>query len=119
MSSTISKRGALAGLAVLFGGLTTGGAMAADAKSSFVTERSVTVDYSDLDLSQPEGVNALYWRMSNAAKSACGEPQPRELARYAAFRRCVDRAVNEAVGHVDTPALTAVHRQKRARNVAG
>jgi UrcA family protein len=119
MSSTISKRGAVAGLAVLFGGLLTGGAMAADSKSGIVTERSVTVDYSDLDLSQPEGVNILYSRVSNAAETACGEPQPRELARYAKFRQCVDRAIQEAVGTVNAPALTAVHRARRARNVAG
>jgi UrcA family protein len=116
MNSTHIKRGALAALTMFLGVAAAGSAVASETAGALYVKRSITIDYSDLDLTQPQGVNALYSRVVSAARRACSDPQPMELARFAEFRKCVDRAVSEAVGDVNQPALAAVHRAKKSRS---
>lgn len=96
------------------------GAQHASAESEFQDFRSITITYSDLDLSKQAGVETLYSRIKWAARAACG---PSSLHKYDAFlsgraaqRECVDRAIANAVGKLDRPMLTALHAEKSKRN---
>lgn len=92
---------------------------AASSASAAGPVRQITVSYADLDLSRTEGAETLYRRLRAAARQVCGPDEARELARRAAWKECVDRAVAEAVRTVDRDALKAVHRQKAAKLAAG
>jgi UrcA family protein len=75
--------------------------------------RSVTVSYRDLDLSSPEGANALYRRIQAAAKEVCGRPGA-DLLEQSVWRGCYRHAIADAVGKVNSPLLTAVHTGRPA-----
>lgn len=64
---------------------------------------SVTVSYRDLQLSRPADARKLYSRLQRAAESVCGAPSRYELERYAAFERCVQAALRDAVSHINSP----------------
>lgn len=72
-----------------------------------------TVSYRDLNLTNPKGAAALYWRITRAAQEVCG---PAELAgsRFPrpGYRECVQRAIAEAVAKVDSPELSAYHAKR-------
>jgi UrcA family protein len=107
------KRGALIALSVLAGGF-------AFAQEPMVgAANTITINYSDLDLTQPDGVKALYRRVATAARQVCKEPSPREITRYAEFEACFDDAVTRAVEKVDAPQLTAFHRARSSGRRAG
>jgi UrcA family protein len=70
--------------------------------------RSVTVSYRDLDLSSPEGANALYRRIQAAAKEVCGHAGA-DLLEQSLWKGCYRNAIADAVGKVNNPLLTAAH----------
>lgn len=117
MSSVQFKRGALIGFAVLLGGVVSSGAFAHEPTT--VHPNAVKIDYSDLDLTQPEGVQALYRRVASAARQVCHEPSPREITRYARFEECFNETVTRAVDSVGVPQLTALHRERTSYRRAG
>lgn len=97
------------------------GAQQASAEAEFEDFRSITISYSDLDLTRQAGIETLYKRISSAARAACG---PASLHKYDAFlssrkawRECVDRAIANAVAEIGEPKLTALHVE-RSRRVA-
>lgn len=97
------------------------GAQQASAEAEFEDFRSITISYSDLDLTRQAGIETLYKRINWAARAACG---PASLHKYDAFlssrkawRECVDRAIANAVEDIDEPKLTALHVE-RSRRVA-
>jgi UrcA family protein len=97
------------------------GVQQASAEAEFEDFRSITVSYSDLDLTRQAGIETLYKRINWAARAACG---PTSLHKYDAFlssrkawRECVDRAIEHAVEQIDEPKLTALH-QERSKRVA-
>ncbi len=56
------------------------------------------VRYGDLDLSTKQGVDLLHQRIRAAAKHVCGDgSQPGDLARVAAYHRCVRTAADKAL----------------------
>ncbi|HKZ73327.1 MAG TPA: UrcA family protein [Steroidobacteraceae bacterium] len=74
--------------------------------------RSVTVGFADLNLNSPEGAQALYRRISSAARTVCGlNSNPLPAVRIAA-RQCYQEAIAGAVAKVDSQTLTALHRAK-------
>jgi UrcA family protein len=80
-----------------------------------VYEKSITVSYSDLDLTRAEGARTLYGRIRTAARRACS---PEEYGIYSLrqnYRACVTEAVREAVGQVNQPTLTALHQARNSR----
>lgn len=79
---------------------------------------SVTVEYSDLDLASPNGVDRLYSRLRSAARNVCGEYEARDLRTRASARSCYVRALGEAVRDVDHAALTAMHQGNTAERLA-
>ena len=77
-----------------------GGAAAAQA-----TERSVTIGYSDLDLTTRSGADALYARLSGAARLVCGD-SGRSLTEQRAWEHCYAQALGAAIARVDNPLLS-------------
>jgi UrcA family protein len=78
---------------------------------------SVTVSFRDLDLSSPEGANALYRRIQAAAKQVCGYAGA-DLLERSIWRGCYRNAIADAVGKVNNPLLTAVHTGRPAAMTA-
>ena len=74
-------------------------------------ERSETVKFSDLNLSSPAGVEALYGRIHAAARRVCDQP----AGEQAAVKGCMTKAENGAIGKVNLPLLTAFYQQKTGR----
>jgi UrcA family protein len=67
----------------------------------------LTVSYGDLQLSRPGDARALYIRLQRAAESVCVAPSRYELERYAAFERCAQAALRDAVARINSPELTS------------
>ena len=77
-------------------------AYGADGSDAAVVAR--TVKFKDLDISKAEGAQALYGRISAAARDVCrAEP-------YNFVRGCRARAVDDAVTGVGSPLLMSIHR---------
>jgi len=69
------------------------------------TPPTEVVKFADLNISSHAGAAALYRRIHNAAERVCGSVDPRELARAAVVKACVDHAVTEALVAVNNPAI--------------
>lgn len=117
MKSIHSQRAALLAFAVLFGGATSTGVFARDTLEQ--SAPAITIHYSDLDLARPSGVQALYQRVSAAARQVCGPENIRDLTRYAASQKCFDQAMNQAVADIGVPQLNALYRHKTNRGGIG
>ena len=88
-------------------------AIAAD--DSLPTRR---VSYADLDISKPAGAKILYRRIEAAAREVC-VPGTREVVRATAPERaCINQAIDMAVKHVNSVALSELHSGK-AIHLAG
>jgi UrcA family protein len=70
----------------------------------------VVVSYRDLDLSSAADMHVLYHRLHLAADRVCIDVPSIELTRHAAYRRCVQAALDHAVASVHSPALSSIHR---------
>jgi UrcA family protein len=73
-----------------------------------------TVSYAGLDLSSPDGARVLLRRLKFAAAQVCEPLAGRELERHALWQKCYERALADAVKHVDHPQLTALYRDSVA-----
>jgi UrcA family protein len=68
--------------------------------------RSVTVQYSDLNLATPEGSRILYHRLVDAAERVCPQVGRRaDLRLYPAAQSCINAAVQDAVKQIRNPQL--------------
>jgi UrcA family protein len=72
------------------------------------------VKFADLDISKPAGAKALYGRIAAAANHVCRESGSRDAFNWDTFkeRRCVDKAIENAVKAVNAPALSALRSAK-------
>jgi UrcA family protein len=70
--------------------------------------RSETVKFSDLNLSNPAGVEALYGRIHAAARRVCQQP----AGELTAERSCMHKAEGDAIAKVNVPLLTAFYQKK-------
>jgi UrcA family protein len=66
------------------------------------------VRFDDLNLSNSAGAEALYRRIRAAARAVCQMPMSADPFENSAVTRCIDRAINEAVVHVNAPVLTTL-----------
>ena len=80
---------------------------------------SITVRYSDLDLTTAAGANALYHRIANAASEVCPDPRTRNLGILEARKRCQQDAIARAVQAVNNPQLALVHAAHTYRTSHG
>ena len=71
---------------------------------------SRTVHFEDLDLSTHRGVEVLYARIQNAARTLCG-PSEDAGTRHVSeeWKDCVSATVRSAVLSINRPALTAYY----------
>jgi UrcA family protein len=88
------------------------------ATSQAMTQGSVsyTVGYSDLDISQIKGAKTLYLRIRYAAETLCEGAATWGKKEGAA---CVQKAVNDAVSHVNAPLLTQYSQLRSKGDNAG
>jgi UrcA family protein len=84
--------------------------------SAQTVETHVVVNYADLDLSSPKGVDSLYARLKGAAVQACGKA--RDVMTRAYVKACRERALDGAVESVGHAALTAKHFGSEASRYA-
>jgi UrcA family protein len=88
-----------------------GTALAQDPTAAATANWSVSypVGYSDLDLSTAKGAKTLYLRIRYAAETLC-----ESAATYGKKEgdACVNKAVNDAVAHVNAPQLTLYTESK-------
>ena len=98
------RRTALA-LAALAACVSLGSAQAASPTAT----RAVNVSFGDLNLSTDQGTNALYARLTAAAREVCGAygVDIRNLQDYAAARSCQEQAIAKAVHELHVPQLAA------------
>lgn len=104
--------------AILLGG--TAGAHAGDLVDKDRNgHRSMTVQYGDVDLSNPQGIEALYHRLRAAAEKVCGpEKHHRLISVRLAWQECYASTIDEAVAFVEQPTLTQLHFAETGREVA-
>ena len=76
---------------------------------------SVSVRYVDLNLATAVGVNALYHRISTAARAVCPDVYSRDLGVVAAGQRCQANAVARAVSDLHNPQLALLHASRVSR----
>src|SRR5262245_51258776 len=77
--------------------------------------RKIEVGYSDLDLARTEHANTLYGRIQRAAHNVCASTVTPASRALMIERKCVAKAVDEAVQRVDNPNLTAVYMAKTGK----
>jgi UrcA family protein len=106
----------LTSLPVIFLALTVISAHAAEVTPASAPP-AATVRFGDLNLSNPEGVQHLYGRISGAAQEVCSTRGDRSLSAAARERICVRQSIARAVRAVDRPELTALHAARTGQVV--
>jgi UrcA family protein len=77
---------------------------------------SVTLQFHSTDLNTPQGISVLYRRIRAAASTVCDRLDGASLEEKARWHKCFDKAVAEAVAHVNNESLSAYHwHQTRGR----
>ena len=69
---------------------------------------SKTVRYSDLDITNPAGAQALFARIRAAARDVCELSTRGDPLMGPAVHSCIDTAIDNAVRKVNAPALTSL-----------
>ena len=90
----------------------------AQADAGAVAAPSVSVVYSQKDLTSTQGVQTLYARLRQAARQVCPQLDVRDLTRSVQARVCYETALARAVEIVRRPELTSLHVQS-GRHSAG
>jgi len=75
------------------------------------------VKFGDLNLDHPDGVKALYGRLSTAANAVCHASTADVIhTGTRGLRNCVRQAMARAVADVNNRNLTAYYNQRTGRN---
>jgi UrcA family protein len=82
------------------------------AEKSRDSEPVKAVQFGDLNLASPQGVERLYRRIAAAAQQVCDTRQGRSLTAQALDSICTKQSIARAVVAVGQPALTALHAAK-------
>lgn len=82
---------------------------AASAPPRGPTTGSVVVRYGHLDFDRDADLRTLYRALRNAASRACGTYDNRDLPGRAAWRRCRDAAVDDAVARIGDERLAGLN----------
>jgi UrcA family protein len=95
-----------------------GTALAQEPAAASTTHWSVTspVRYSDLDISTAQGAKTLYLRIRFAAETLCESAATWGKKEGEA---CVNKAVDDAVTHIDAPLLKQYSQLRSTGNKAG
>ena len=106
-----SNRVVIGRIAVLVGCLLAGSVGAAQAATSEDAVPTIVVRYGDLDLSTTDGANALYQRISVAARQVCPLEYSRAVSQVGKARACREAAIERAVNAVNSPQLVAMQSE--------
>ena len=106
MKVRLIQRAAL--IAVAAAGMLVSFALAAEPSGDFAVPK-LEVEYSDLDLTSAQGVQALHRRLMAAAEQVCPHADGRVLQAKAAARECGQQALDHAVRTIGSPELAALH----------
>jgi UrcA family protein len=82
------------------------------AEKSTGSEPVTTVQFGDLNLANPQGVERLYRRIVAAAQQVCDTGQGPSLQAKSLEWTCTKQSIARAVAAVGRPALTALHAAK-------
>ena len=95
-----------------------GTALAQEPAAASTTQWAVTspVRYSDLDVSTAQGAKTLYLRIRYAAETLCESAATWGKKEGEA---CVNKAVNDAVTHIDAPLLKQYSQLRTKGDKAG
>jgi UrcA family protein len=74
----------------------------------------ITVKFSDLKVSTPQGAAALYGRIERAAREVCRPLEERNF-RSKAHESCLHQAITDAVAKVGQPALFDAYNAHNAQ----
>jgi UrcA family protein len=77
--------------------------------------RRLEVSYGDLDLAKAESASALYWRIQHAAHNVCEANTVSDSRAVLIERKCVTKAVDDAIQSVDNANLTAIYLAKTGK----
>jgi UrcA family protein len=113
MKSVIKLRHTLIGLAALTVAVVADSASAE--QLSDIQNKSVNVQYSDLDLSRPTDARRLYGRIKSAAQVACDNTSLDDLPQLARYKQCRNQAIANAVAQVKSAQLTSIHEAETHR----
>jgi UrcA family protein len=80
-----------------------------------IVTKSQVVRFADLNLSTDDGARTLYQRIKLAARQVCDGAD--ERFGYSEYRKCFNKAVDEAVSKVDRPTLHVVHQSRKSPHV--
>jgi UrcA family protein len=94
-----------------------GSALSVPASADTSDIPSVTVKFSDLDISRPAGATKLYGRIQGAANLVCSAYDHSNFMAQANFKACVSDAIGRAVAKVESPTLNMVYRAKTGATV--
>src|SRR5688572_3677803 len=80
-----------------------------------IVTKSQVVSFTDLNLATDEGAQTLYKRIKLAASQVCDGAD--ERFGYSEYRKCMTKAVDDAVAKVNRPTLQLVHESRKAPRV--
>lgn len=117
MNTSMMKDGGRAAVAAVLLGLAGTAAAGSPLYGHYSNDiNTQRVSVSDLNLSHPSGVETLYDRLDQAAKSVCGPREhARELYRYRDWKSCYTEAMDGAVDTVGHRGLTEYHLVQTGR----
>jgi UrcA family protein len=108
MNTKIQTQTTFRPAALLLCGAMTVGGLQATARAADDGLPKETVSYADLDISKPAGAKALYRRIAAAARRVCSVNSYQDLAMMKQESICTDKAIDNAVKTVGSPALSAL-----------
>ena len=80
------------------------------------TTRSMSVNYADLNLSQPAAIDDLYARLQRAARAVCSPREIRDLGMRSNREQCYESAMGHAVANIDNPGLSELYLAQTGRS---
>jgi UrcA family protein len=117
MNSQRLRRFTISALAITAASLCFGVSVASEtARNGIDKPPSVTVHFSDLNVSSPAGAKALYGRIQRAARVVCKRYSAKTLPGVVNGRECYRNAVANAVRDVNQSQLLALHASKTQRH---
>jgi UrcA family protein len=87
-------------------------AVASAGNNASIENTSIKVSFADLDISNADGVSALYKRLQNASEEACGSianTQEKNLSALTRNKSCYQETLSSAVEKVDNDSLRDLH----------
>ena len=84
----------------------------AAATDSAIAATSVRIGYSPSAIETEAGAEALYARITRAARRVCGPVDARDLRTQIAARECLEIAIENALEQTGSGKLTAMHRER-------